>query len=122
MCGRRDILFLAVRRAANRTFTRTARYIVPAAPGPRHPKAALTLFSPPRPMTLSAQWIGLKTLTLRECRVILRFWSVTLAASYGHTAAGLLGARLFRYVEEVLECTAVSLDSRAVVFVGRRDT
>lgn len=97
-------------------------------------------------MTLAAHWIGLKTLILRECRVILRFWSVTLAPpvimtilyftifgevigkrvgrvdgvdyiqylapglvllwvipySYGHTAAGFLGARLFRYVEEVL--------------------
>jgi len=91
-------------------------------------------------------WIALKTLVLRECRVILRFWSVTLAPpiittilyftifgeiiggrigsvegvdyiqylapglvvlwvipyAYGHTAAGFLGARHFRYVEELV--------------------
>jgi ABC-2 type transport system permease protein len=91
-------------------------------------------------------WTGLKTLVWRECVVILRFWSVTLAPpvistllyftifgeiigrrvgsiqgvayiqylapglvilwvvpySYAHTAAGFLGSRFFRYIEEVL--------------------
>ena len=91
-------------------------------------------------------WIGLKTLVFRECAVILRFWSVTLAPpvittilyfaifgeiigerigtidgvdyiqfmapglivlwvtpySFGHTAAGLIGARHFKYIEELL--------------------
>lgn len=92
------------------------------------------------------RWIGLKTLILRECGVIVRFWSVTLAPpvimtvlyftifgkiiggriglsggidysrfitpglvllwvipfSFGHTAAGLLGARIYRFIEELL--------------------
>jgi ABC-2 type transport system permease protein len=90
-------------------------------------------------------WIGFKTLVLRESRVIIRFWIVTLAPpiittilyftifggvlgerigavdginytqfispglillwvipySYGHTAAGFLGARVFKYIEEL---------------------
>jgi ABC-2 type transport system permease protein len=92
------------------------------------------------------RWIGFKTLVLRECGTIVRFWSVTLAPpamttvlyftvfgaiigkrvgsldgidyiqyiapglvilwvipySYGHTAAALLGARFFKFLEEVL--------------------
>jgi ABC-2 type transport system permease protein len=92
------------------------------------------------------RWIGLKTLVYRECTVVVRFWSVTLAppviatilyftifgevmgsriglvdgVAYGryvapglvvlsvipysfvHTAAGLLGARHFKYIEELL--------------------
>jgi ABC-2 type transport system permease protein len=92
------------------------------------------------------RWIGLKTLICRECGVIIRFWSVTLAPpaittvlyftifgeiigkrigsldgvdyiqymapglivlwvipySYGHTAAGFLGARFFKFIEELL--------------------
>jgi len=92
------------------------------------------------------RWIGLKTLVFRECAVVVRFWSVTLAPpvvatilyftifgevlgsrigsidgvaydryvapglivlsaipySFAHTAAGLLGARLFKYIEELL--------------------
>jgi ABC-2 type transport system permease protein len=92
------------------------------------------------------RWIGLKTLVLRECGVIVRFWSVTLAPpvimavlyftifgkiigtriglsggldyirfmtpglillwvipfSYGHTATALLGARIYRFIEELL--------------------
>ena len=91
-------------------------------------------------------WIGLKTLILRECGVIFRFWIVTLAPpvittvlyftifgeiigkrigsvdgvdyiqylapglvvlwvvpyAYAHTAGGVLGARFFRYIEELL--------------------
>ncbi len=92
------------------------------------------------------RWIGFKTLVRRECIVIVRFWSITLAPpavmtvlyfvvfgqvigpriagaggvdyvhylapglillwvipySFGHTAAGLLGARSFKFIEEVL--------------------
>lgn len=92
------------------------------------------------------RWIGLRTLLVRECRVIARYWGHTLAPpvittilyftifgeifgqrigsidgteyirfitpglivlwvipySYGHSAAGLLGARTFKYIEEVL--------------------
>jgi len=92
------------------------------------------------------RWIGLRTLISRECGVIVRFWSVTLAPpvimtalyftifgkiigsriglsggidymhfmapglillwvipySYGHTATGLLGARIYRFIEELL--------------------
>ncbi len=92
------------------------------------------------------RWIGLKTLLLRECAVIVRFWGVTLAPpavstvlyfivfgeiigkrigsidgidyiqfmapgiivlwvipySFGHTAGGFLGAKFFRYIEELL--------------------
>lgn len=91
-------------------------------------------------------WIGLKTVILRECGVIARFWSVTLAPpvmstllyfaifgdilgkrigsfggvdyihyvapgliilwvipyAFSHTAYGFLGARFFRYIEEIL--------------------
>src|SRR5581483_1635820 len=91
-------------------------------------------------------WIGLKTLILRECGVIIRFWGVTLAPpvittvlyftifggvigkrigsvegvdyaqylapglvvlwvvpyAFSHTAGGFLGARLFRYLEELI--------------------
>jgi ABC-2 type transport system permease protein len=90
-------------------------------------------------------WIGLKTLILRECGVIFRFWSFTLAPpvittilyfalfgeiigkrigtvggvdyiqflapglvllwvvpyAFSHTAAGFLGARLFKYIDEL---------------------
>lgn len=93
-----------------------------------------------------ARWIGLKTLTLRECSVILKFWRGTLAPpvlttflyftvfgailgkrigpvqgfdyvrfmapglivlwvvpyAYGHTASGLVGARIFGFIEEIL--------------------
>ena len=92
------------------------------------------------------RWIGLRTLLVRECRVIARYWGHTLAPpvittilyftvfgeifgqrigsidgieyirfitpglivlwvilySYGHSAAGFLGARIFKYIEEVL--------------------
>jgi ABC-2 type transport system permease protein len=92
------------------------------------------------------RWIGFQTLVRRECTVIVRFWSVTLAPpavmtvlyfavfgqimrqrigevggvdyghyltpglillwvipySFGHTAAGLLGARSFKFIEELL--------------------
>jgi len=92
------------------------------------------------------RWIGLRTLVLRECAVIVRFWRATLAPpviatvlyfavfghvigsrigpllgtdyaqfvmpglvllsvvpnSFGHTAGGILGAREFRYIEEML--------------------
>jgi ABC-2 type transport system permease protein len=92
------------------------------------------------------RWTGLKTLVVRECAVIVRFWRVTLAPpiittilyfaifgeiigtrigsidgvdysqfiapglivlwvipySFGHTASGLLGARHFRFIEELL--------------------
>ncbi len=92
------------------------------------------------------RWIGFKTLVRRECTVMVRFWSVTLAPpavmtvlyfavfgrimgqriggvsgidyvhylapglillwvipySFGHTAAGLLGARSFKFIEELL--------------------
>jgi ABC-2 type transport system permease protein len=92
------------------------------------------------------RWIGLTTLVRRECAVVLRFWSVTLAptiigtilyftvfgeivggrigfiagveysryvapglillsvipSSYAHTAGGLVGARMFGYIEELL--------------------
>lgn len=92
------------------------------------------------------RWIGLKTLLLRECTVIVRFWGVTLAPpavstvlyfivfgeiigrrigsidgidyiqfmapgiivlwvvpySFGHTAGGFLGAKFFKYIEELL--------------------
>jgi len=92
------------------------------------------------------RWTGFKTLIIRECGVMARFWSVTLAPpilmtilylvifgeimgrrigavdgvdyiryvapglvllwaipySYGHTAAGFLGTRLYRYIEELL--------------------
>jgi ABC-2 type transport system permease protein len=91
-------------------------------------------------------WTGLKTLIFRECRVIVRYWSITLAPpvittilyfaifgeifgkrigsfagidftrymtpglillwvipySFGHTASGLMGARLFKFIEELL--------------------
>ena len=91
-------------------------------------------------------WIGLKTLVFRECRVVVRFWSITLAPpvittilyftlfgeifgkrigsidgidyirymapglivlwvipySFGHTASGFLGARFFKFIEEIL--------------------
>jgi ABC-2 type transport system permease protein len=91
-------------------------------------------------------WIALKTLVRRECRVIARYWALTLAPpivttilyftvfgvvfgthigpidgveyiryvvpglivlqvvpySFGHAASGLLGARHFRFVEELL--------------------
>jgi ABC-2 type transport system permease protein len=91
------------------------------------------------------RWIALKTLVYRECVVVLRYWSATLAPpviatvlyftifgevigarigpvdgftyvryvapgliilsvipySFLHTAAGLLGANLFRYIEEL---------------------
>jgi ABC-2 type transport system permease protein len=92
-----------------------------------------------------SHWIGLKTLILRECGVIFRFWSFTLAPpvimtilyftlfgeiigkrvgtvdgvdyirylapglvvlwavpyAFGHTAAGFLGARFFKYIDEL---------------------
>jgi ABC-2 type transport system permease protein len=92
------------------------------------------------------RWIGLKTLVVRECAVIVRHWLVTLAPpiittilyfavfgkivgarigsidgvdysrfmapglivlwvvpySFGHTASGLLGARHFKYIEELI--------------------
>jgi ABC-2 type transport system permease protein len=92
------------------------------------------------------QWTAFRTLVVRECGVIFRFWSVTLAppviatilyftifgeiigrrigsidgvnydqyvapglivmsivpGSYAHTAGGLLGARVFKYLEELL--------------------
>ena len=92
------------------------------------------------------RWIGLRTLISRECGVIVRFWSITLAPpvimttlyfmifgrilgprigssggidyiqfitpglivmcvvpfSYSHTATGFLGARIYRFIEEVL--------------------
>jgi ABC-2 type transport system permease protein len=92
------------------------------------------------------RWVGLKTLIRRECGVVLRFWSFTLAPSivitillfvvfgevigqrigsfdgfdyvqyiapgliiswvithaYGQTAGGVLGARIFRFLEEIL--------------------
>ncbi len=104
------------------------------------------------------RWVGLKTLVARECTVIGRYWSVTLAPpvittflyftifgeifedrmgsvddvgyvqylapglivlwvipySFGHTAAGLSGARHFRYIEEVL----VSPLPRWIVMLG----
>jgi ABC-2 type transport system permease protein len=91
-------------------------------------------------------WVGLQTIILRECAVIARFWSVTLAPpitmtllyfavfgevlgkrigplsgvdyiqyvspglvvlwvipySFGHTASAFLGARFFRFLEEIL--------------------
>lgn len=91
-------------------------------------------------------WIGLNTILIRECAVIARFWSVTLAPpvmttllyfavfgdilgkrigsfggvdylhyiapglvalwvipyAFGHSASGFLGARFFRYIEEIL--------------------
>jgi len=91
-------------------------------------------------------WPGLSTIILRECAVIARFWTVTLAPpvittllyfavfgdilgkrigsfagvgyihyvapglialwvipyAFGHTASAFLGARIFRYLEEVL--------------------
>jgi ABC-2 type transport system permease protein len=91
-------------------------------------------------------WIGLKTIILRECTVIARFWTVTLAPpvattllyfavfgtilgkrigsfagvdyihyvapglivlwvipyAFSHTASGFLGARIFKYLEEIL--------------------
>ncbi|MBV8741504.1 MAG: ABC transporter permease [Sinobacteraceae bacterium] len=98
------------------------------------------------PRRQSARWIGLKTLLLRECAVIVRFWGVTLAPpavstllyfivfgeiigkrigsidgfayiqfmvpgvivlwvipySFGHAAGGFLGAKFFKYIEELL--------------------
>lgn len=98
------------------------------------------------PVAGSKPWIGLQTIILRECGVIARFWSVTLAPpiittllyftifggvlgsrigpfsgidyiryvspglivlwvipyAYGHTASAFLGARFFRYLEEIL--------------------
>jgi len=91
-------------------------------------------------------WIGLNTIFLRECAVIARFWSVTLAPpvmttllyfavfggilgkrigsfggvdylhyvapglialwvvpyAFGHSASGFLGARFFKFIEEIL--------------------
>ncbi|MDE2451505.1 MAG: ABC transporter permease [Gammaproteobacteria bacterium] len=91
-------------------------------------------------------WVGLRTIILRECAVIARFWTVTLAPpvittllyfaifgeilgrrigsfsgieyiryvspglivlwvipyAFGHTASGFLGARIFRFLEEIL--------------------
>lgn len=91
-------------------------------------------------------WVGLRTIILRECAVIARFWLVTLAPpvmttllyfavfgeilgkrigaftgidyiqylspgliamwvipyAFGHTASAFLGARIFRFVEEIL--------------------
>jgi ABC-2 type transport system permease protein len=91
-------------------------------------------------------WIGLKTIVLRECRVIARYWGFTLAPpvittilyftlfgeifgqrigsidridyarflapgltvlwvipySFSHTATGLVGARFFKFIEELL--------------------
>jgi len=92
------------------------------------------------------RWIGLSTLIVRECGVILQFWGYTVAPpiittilyfaifgevigkrvgpmggvdyiqyispglimlwtivqAYGHTAGGLVGARFFKYIEELL--------------------
>jgi ABC-2 type transport system permease protein len=94
----------------------------------------------------SQVWVGLNTIILRECAVIVRFWTVTLAPpvittllyfavfggilgkrigsfagvdyihyvapglialwvipySFGHTAGGFLGSRVFKYLEEIL--------------------
>ena len=98
------------------------------------------------PLASSRVWIGLNTIILRECTVIARFWTVTLAPpvittllyfavfgdilgkrigsfggvdyiqyvapglialwvipySFGHTAGGFLGSRIFKYLEEIL--------------------
>lgn len=98
--------------------------------------------APPR----GKPWVGLRTIILRECAVIARFWTVTLAPpvittllyfaifgeilgrrigsfsgieyiryvspglivlwvipyAFGHTASGFLGARIFRFLEEIL--------------------
>ena len=98
------------------------------------------------PLAGGRLWTGLRTIVLRECAVIARFWSVTLAPpvmttllyfaifgeilgkqigpfsgidyirylspglivlwvipfGFGHTASAFLGARFFRFLEEIL--------------------